>query len=154
MKKFLMSHEIHFGFLCKLDHQAVGQADDGGAGIAEAPVHTIMIRAVGLGDGDLSVPDRDGIAPAPGRGNGEFLVPGQGNGPHQPPVGVDLGMDGGICRQQQGQAGGDAQHKDQADEQDPVFCLHKASSLPGVIFHSISKKLIKHKKKFEISIDN
>ena len=60
-EKILSNCRVDFLLLHKLDHQFVGQAHDVRASAAKSTVHTVMIRAAGLGDGDLTVLNGDGV---------------------------------------------------------------------------------------------
>ena len=66
--------EVHFGLVQEGNDQPVGQAHDLGSAVAEAPVHAVVVRAVGLGDGDGPIFDGDGVAAAAVRFHGELLI--------------------------------------------------------------------------------
>ena len=67
----------------------MGEAHDLGARIAETTVHTVAVRAVCPGDGDLAIPDGDNIG-AGVIGDGEFLVDGQINGAEKLTMGANF----------------------------------------------------------------
>ena len=89
-EKILSNCRVDFLLLHKADHQFVGQAHDVRASAAKSTVHTVMIRAAGLGDGDLTVLNGDGVVAAVCRFNGKFLIHIQTDGAQDLPVAEDL----------------------------------------------------------------
>ena len=61
-QKFLTDNKIHFLLAKKLDHQPVGKTHDAASAGTEAPVHTVVIRAGGGGDGNGAILHRNGVA--------------------------------------------------------------------------------------------
>ena len=60
----------------------MGEANDLTSGIAESPVYTVTVRAVGPGNGNLAIPDSDDVGTG-FVGDGEFLVLPEVDGPDQ-----------------------------------------------------------------------
>ena len=95
-----LSHRsIHFLVLQKFDDQPVGQADNVGAPGAVAPLHAVVVRAIGPGHGNLAILDGDGVLPV----HGELLVDHQVHGFHGFPFRGDFG-EPGLLLPQQGKA--------------------------------------------------
>ena len=64
----------------KTDHQTVGKAHNIGAAGAKSTLHTVVIGAGGIGNGDGALVNSYDIIAAIGGRNGEFLVDPQVNG--------------------------------------------------------------------------
>ena len=123
---------VDFTFAQKGDDQPVGQAHDLIPGIAEALFDAILIRAVGVGHGDLAVLDGNGIGAAV-RGDGEFLIDPKIHDADHIALAADLGPGGRFIaggKQHQHQA----KDKNSADQDDPVFIFH---SRPPQIKHDV-----------------
>ncbi len=82
-----------------------------------------MVGAVRPGDGDLSVPDGDGVVTV----HGEFLVDHQIDGFDELASGGDPG-EPGFLLPQQGKAQGDTGGGNDREKDDPGFCFHGSTS--------------------------
>ena len=109
---------IHFLLAHEADDQPIGQAHDVRASRAVAPLHAVVVRAVGPGDGDLAILDGNGVLAV----HGEFLIDHQVHGFHGFTLGGDLG-EPGLLLPEEGKAEEDAGGTDDRKEKDPGFCF-------------------------------
>jgi len=122
----ILSYNCINGLLAhKVDHQAVGKAYDVRAAVAETPVHTVVVRAGSVRDGDLTVFDCEVIIAHASDADMKCPVDPKIQGLQQRAVTDDLCVGSSFARQEQGDAEADADQQHSGKQDDPVFRLHR-----------------------------
>ena len=107
-----------------MDHQTVGQANNIGAAVAVAPVHTVMVGAGSFDHCDFAILDADFIVTGAAVDH-KRLVDTKVYGMQNLALTEDLGMGGSFAgeKQESAQTGADQQKK--KEKKDPGFCFHR-----------------------------
>ena len=142
MKKISSDRAVNAAVVQKADHKPVGKADNLNAGVAKPLLYAVLVGTVGVGDGDFSIPDGDGIAAAAFGFEGKLLIFKQAQG-HDGIAAFDLGPGGRGARtgQKKTQAKTYSQH--QSKQGDPIFGLQRESLRFGLVSPGQYSKLLK-----------
>jgi hypothetical protein len=131
--KNLSDYGVNFLEAQKTDGHPVGKAYDFRAAVAESALHTVVIRAVGLGDGDPSAFYGNDVITAVFAVYSKFLVDPQIHCFYHLALVGDFCMSGGFSGGEKIKTGPKTDSQNECENNNPGSCFHSGTTSCGIL---------------------